>query len=75
MCITGHNVYNGQHQNVFGHHLEKKDGSGQWVDKEKKKDPLLNSRFSLLTIIMGENIHELFSQFIIYSKSGRLKDF
>jgi hypothetical protein len=36
MCITGHKVYNGQHQNVFGHHLEKKDGSGQRVEKEKK---------------------------------------
>jgi hypothetical protein len=35
MCITGHKVYNGQHQNVFGHHLEKKDGSGQRVEKEK----------------------------------------
>jgi hypothetical protein len=28
-------VYNGQHQNMFGHHLEKKNGSGQWVEKEK----------------------------------------
>ncbi len=32
-------VYNGQHQNVFGHHLEKKDGSGQWVEKGKNLKP------------------------------------
>jgi len=65
MCITGHNVYNGQHQNVFGHHLEKKDGSGQRVDKEKKKDPLLNLRSFRLIIIMGKIIINYFP-YLIY---------
>jgi len=65
MCITGHNVYNGQHQNVFGHHLEKKDGSGQQVDKEKKRTLCFNLRSFRLIIIMGKIIMNYFP-YLIY---------
>jgi hypothetical protein len=39
MCITGHKVYNGQHQNVSGHHPSflRKRWIGPKADKEKKK--------------------------------------